>query len=353
MVQAAAGQPQLESGAGQAAGGDSVEVGAKSKQVAAQQGPPDDQKCEICRDSENTIECTNCGMFVHESCYGQKETVAKSSGDCLFLCFRCGGNPPTNTKHEKLGGFRIVGQREYEFDMNGQKVLRKLPTCATNPDKNTLPEVFLRGTHLGLGVFANEFLPKGTIVAEYTGEVIDNAEGRKRRTDGKSSHVRKLDGSAGSLLDGSIRKEKGYTLEHYVDITGDVGSLFNSFQDLSLKKTEQTSKPNCYYWDSKCKIGKGKCHVIPNVNETDVVRTVPSSTHVYLRTRIAVHKGKQLFTNYGNDYFDGGDCEKEEEKEEEEGSSMADAVNEKEELLRTSPEAAHPYATRSSKRRRT
>jgi len=102
-----------------------------------------------------------------------------------------------------------------------------------------LPVVFLRGTKIGCGVFANEDIPRNTIVAEYTGELITSDVAMVRLEVGTASHIRII--TEGYCLDGSIRDELGYTLHYYTDVTGDVGSFFNSYHNISEKN-------NCIYY---------------------------------------------------------------------------------------------------------
>ena len=215
------------------------------------------EPCEICgeNDESGMMICSQCYLPVHQKCYsvGRARTQAVSNPG-VWKCFQCGGPSPKD-EHKALGGFIPVGQREFEFNGSGEKVLRLEPTAFQKKGAPmTLPSVFLRGTRVGRGVFANEDLPRNTIVAEYTGELITSDEAMVRLKAGTSSHIRKI--TEGYCLDGSIRDELGYTLHYYTDVTGDVGSFFNSYQNIRKKK-------NCIYF-GRDQHGKGKHHVIPS-----------------------------------------------------------------------------------------
>lgn len=258
------------------------------------------ETCEICdKLTDETVKtCSKCGLPVHGKCY--------SSSDCAvsgWRCFQCGGHAPTDSDHQKLGGFKLVGRRDTEFGRDGADVPRRYKSKTLTLK---FPELFLRGTRIGYGVFANEDIPPRTIVAEYTGEVIDNDEAKRLNAQGLATHFRALHGT-GLVLDGSIRDDLGYTLEHYVDVTGDVGSLFNSYHG-------QVSTNNCEYSELYCD-GNEKCHVVPPPRDSATpengegsplqrFKFKNASVRLFLKTtRHWVRKGQQLYTHYGKKYF--------------------------------------------------
>ena len=61
----------------------------------------------------------------------------------------------------------------------------------------------------GLGVFAQEDLPRGAWVTEYGGEVIDYELASQRRANGQDTHIRSLGIGRGAVcLDSRIRGER-------------------------------------------------------------------------------------------------------------------------------------------------
>jgi SET domain-containing protein len=126
------------------------------------------------------------------------------------------------------------------------------------------------------GVFASKFIPKGTKIIEYTGELISKEEGTKRSTISHNEH--KKDSSKGGVyifdideehdLDGNTEnnyaKYINHSCEPNCEFDGEGKKIWvNSIKD--IQKNEELSINYGFVWDEKdyhdhpCLCGSKKC----------------------------------------------------------------------------------------------
>ena len=140
----------------------------------------------------------------------------------------------------------------------------------------------------GLGLFAGEFIPKGSHLGEYGGQKLQRGrkeacELRKRKHD---THVKRL----GSIMHGDFmdaRVTKTMTVGYYCD-NGLVGSFINTRGNAGGQQQQEVNVKEVEY-------EQYFCHPYSLTEGVVTCRT-------FYVTLVDLYPGMEIFTDYGNDY---------------------------------------------------
>jgi hypothetical protein len=144
-----------------------------------------------------------------------------------------------------------------------------------------LPAVELRNSYIpgaGLGLFASEDLPKGALITEYGGRVVDREESRALAREGKDTHLRSI-AKGHEALDGRVVPPT-FTRDYYVK-----NHLLGSFANQAPTKATQ----NTIYVNE---LGPGYVHPYGGI----------ASDRVFLKAIRPIGKGEEVYVNYGRRY---------------------------------------------------
>lgn len=197
---------------------------------------------------------------------------------------RPGGRPPAGGG-ENVSGFFSCASISFEVQARKLQLDR---TRIIDLPKLVLKSSTIPDPRAGLGVFADERIPKNSLITIYGGKYLSEKEAKRLDS---QTHVRTLV-SQHSAVDADIA-QNSFTAQDLVDKHA-VGGFVNSNHNTDKKLNCKYKQVECYWKD------------FPRVdNPVDQPSNMQYSVeHIMMQATENIERGEELFTSYDNNYWD-------------------------------------------------